>query len=219
MRTMPPRKNTRQAGLTLLELCISMVLMAMLLGAAGIVMNTGSGAYHQGMASATLESHSRRGIDRVAEQFSDAGRDGLNPMPMAPLGSAQLDFRRSTGGLNGVIQWGPTRRIQFQYDVAEVDDGVDNDNDGLVDEGRVVLVENLGLANETTQVLCPGVAEFLQGELANGLDDNGNGLVDEGGLSFQMNGEALVIRMTLQDFDNEGTLINNTVETSVWIRN
>jgi hypothetical protein len=218
MKMTRPLANDR-TGLTLLELCISMVLLAMLMGSVGIVMNSGSGAYHQGMTSANLESHSRRGIDRVAEQFGDAGRDTLNPLPLAPLGTERLDFRRSTGAVGGVIQWGPTQRIEFRYDVGEVNDGNDNDNDGLIDEGRVVLIENLGLVNETTRTLCPDVAEFLDGEVPNGADDNGNGLVDEGGFVLEMSGETLVIRMTLQDVDNEGREITNTVETSVWIRN
>jgi hypothetical protein len=63
------------------------------------------------------------------------------------------------------------------------------------------------------------VRELLEGELPNGLDDNGNGLIDESGLSFEIDGDTITIRLTLERFDAEGTLITRTVETAVTLKN
>jgi hypothetical protein len=44
-------------------------------------------------------------------------------------------------------------------------------------------------------VLCTGIGELLEGEVADGvLDDNGNGLVDEEGFNVQRTGDLLTIR-------------------------
>ena len=44
------------------------------------------------------------------------------------------------------------------------EDGVDNDGDGLVDEGRVVWIQNRGVLGERRAVLCNWVSETLLGE-------------------------------------------------------
>ena len=81
------------------------------------------------------------------------------------------------------------QRFEFVYDPDEVDDGQDNNGNGLIDEGRIVWTRNVGAPDERSVVLCHQVREYLEGEVPNGLDDNGNGLVDEKGLSFERNGE------------------------------
>ena len=106
------------------------------------------------------------------------------------------------------------------YDeTGEIDDGLDNNGNGLVDEGRVVLTENLGGADERDRILARRVRELLEGELDNGVDDNGNGLVDEKGFSFERMGESLVIRMTMERIDVGQRTIERSAQTSVRLRN
>jgi len=118
-----------------------------------------------------------------------------------------------------VIIPGPTSRIAFQNHPSDPDDGIDNNGNGLVDEGQVILMRNVGLANETTTVIVPWVREFTEGEIANGNDDNGNGLIDERGLSFELVGQTLNIRITLERLDSDQRPLVRTVETSVRLRN
>ena len=208
-----------RAGFSLLEVLVGAVLMTMIFGALSMMMKSGSDAFHQGVSSSTAESTARRGLDRIAAQFSDAERAQMLPQIVPTLGSSTLTFHRSTGAPGGVIAWGNDRIVQFQMEPSEADDGLDNDGDGLIDEGRVVLIDNVGLPNQQTTVLCSNVREYLQGEIPNGLDDNGNGLIDEQGLSFDMVGSTLVVRLTVERANQAGRRTWRTLETSVWVRN
>jgi hypothetical protein len=68
-------------------------------------------------------------------------------------------------------------------------------------------------------VLCGSVRPRAPGEIANGIDDNGNGLVDEAGLSFELSGRTLTIRLTLERPDRVAGTLSRTVTTSVRLRN
>lgn len=208
-----------KAGMSLIEVLIAVTLLAIVFGALSTMMHSGTGAFQQGVDSATASTKARRGLDRIASQFGDAELLDIAPQPTQPLGSSLLTFHRSTGAAGGVVQWGPNRSVGFQYEASEADDGLDNDGDGLIDEGRVVLIENIGMADQRTTVLCPNVREYLEGEVPNGADDNGNGLIDEQGLSFELVGETLVIRLTVEQRGKAGNRTWRTVETSVWVRN
>jgi hypothetical protein len=195
------------------------LILGILLGAIGMTVLRGGGAFKYGMAAGAVEAQARRAIDRIAEQFTAAESSNLTPNPLAPFGSSTLDFRGSTGYAAGAPTWGPTTRVQFQYDPGEVDDGLDNDGDGIVDEGRVVLIENFGLPDQRSQVLCLYVREFLAGETSDGVDENGNGLIDERGLSFELTGQILTIRLSLERLDPDNNVLVRTVETAVRLRN
>jgi hypothetical protein len=117
------------------------------------------------------------------------------------------------------VLYEPACTIGFEYEPGEVDDGVDNDGDGLVDEGQVVLTRNAGSANATRAVLVKNVAELLQGEDLNGADDNGNGMEDEAGFCLQRDGEVVHIRLTLESVDDTGNVLRRTTETSIRMRN
>ena len=210
--------NSR-TGFTLLEALVAAILITVIFGALSAMMKSGTDAFHQGVSSSTTESTARRGIDRITREFSSAEGAQLLPQMIPTLGSSTLTFHRSTGAVGGVIVWGNNRTIQFEMDASEADDGLDNDGDGLIDEGRVVLTENVGLPNQQTIVLCPNVREYLEGEIPNGLDDNGNGLIDEQGLSFSMVGTTLVVRLTVERANQAGRRTWRTLETSVWVRN
>ncbi len=216
---MEDTRNNARAAFTMVELSVAMLILGILLGAIGMTVLRGGGAYEQGLAAGVVEARARRAIDRIAEEFASAQSSNLNPNPLPPFGSNTLDFRGSTGIAAGAVTWGTTTRLQFQYDPGEIDDGIDNDGDGVADEGRVVLMQNFGLANQVTQVLCTNVREFLAGETADGTDENGNGLIDERGLSFSLTGQTLTIRLSLERLDPDGNLMVRTVETGVRLRN
>jgi hypothetical protein len=96
---------------------------------------------------------------------------------------------------------------------------VDNDGDGAVDEGMVVLLLDAGLPTQETLVLARGVARYLDGEEANGVDDNGNGYVDEKGFLIEVHEQALRLHLTLVRTGREGQLIERTARAVVAMRN
>lgn len=223
-----PRRNTvstpastrlHRRGFTLVEMAISATILFVLLGVVGLAALTGDKAFHVAAAKSEVEARARRVVDRIADQVAMCGATALTPSALAPLGSSTLDFKTPTGLAGSTITWGDTSRIQFQYTTRDPNDGKDNDGNGLVDDGQVVLVQHVGLTTQKSTVLVRGVAEFLQGETPNAKDDNSNGLVDEKGLSFDRVGEKLTIRLTLGEKDPEGDLVVRSAQTTIKIRN
>lgn len=213
------------AGFTLIELMIAGAFLIVMLGAFHAAVTRGAGTYRATVAPAVLESRALRVVNHVGELFAVTGTSKMTPAPPTPAGAAvmaskDVTFAENLGYEDGKIVWGPNMRIQLEFEDGELDDGLDNNGNGLVDEGRVVLVQDVGGPDEARRMLIGGVAEVLDGEIPlNGLDDNGNGLVDEGGFAFSLNGTTLTIQLTLEGIDQDGKTISRTVETAVKIRN
>jgi len=211
--------NGRRA-FTLVEMLIASAIIAVIMGAIGVTVLRGKENFRQGVTSAVLEARGRRVLERMVTELQSAETASLNPMPNPPLGSSSLRFRASAG-YNGTAKlWTPWSRIAFVPDPRDPVDGVDNDGDGMIDEGRVVLVRDDGGPGQVQITLANHVSKLLEGEKANVADDNGNGLVDEAGLSFTIDGnQTLTIRLTLGARDPRGRTMLRTVQTSVRTRN
>ena len=117
------------------------------------------------------------------------------------------------------MQWSVPRALAFEYEPGEQDDGIDNDGDGLVDEGLLAWTANPAQPDEQRVILAHDLCEFLVGEDFNGADDNANGLTDEHGLSFSIAGDILTIRVSVQGLGPTQNLITKSAETSVFLRN
>jgi prepilin-type N-terminal cleavage/methylation domain-containing protein len=210
----------KQRGFTLVELVVAFTVLSLILGAVGVVSMAGRDAYQKGVQSATLETRARRALDRIASELT-AGVDAtVTPNPANPLGISTIQFQTCVGFAGGVQQLSTPTSIRLVSDPNDPNDGIDNDTDGLIDERQIVLVRNVGMADEVTTVLVSHVAEFAAGETANMADDNGNGLIDEAGFSIVADGTAtLRLRLTLECRDPKNILVTRTVETSVHLRN
>ncbi len=207
--------DRRARGLTLVELVFSLALLATLALAAGSVTDRAADAFQESSANEDLTVRAHAALERTLEPLAEAESAAL---PALDLGSDTITYHRATGFAGGT-QWGPNTQVGFVYDTGELDDGLDNDGDGRVDEGQVVWLENPGQPGERRLVLATGVREYLEGETANGLDDNGNGFVDESGFWISGNGEVLTLRLTLERLDPKGRLLLCTVESSSRVRN
>ena len=209
---------SRRRGYSLLEAVIAVTLLGIFFGGVGLLSARTSDAYQEGSAAAELDARVGRALSEIARELEDSGRGELVPEPLAPLGAEALDFR-AVADLVGGVTWSPTRRIAWEREPGENDDGVDEDGDGLVDEGRVVWIENPGQPDERRRVLIGGVPELDFGETANNLDDDGDGLIDERGLAFVVEGDVLGVRLTAQDGRDGGRVLVRSAATSVHLRN
>jgi len=216
-------KRTSRAGFTIVEMAISATLLAGLL--AGVIALTlaGSGAFRAGTSKIDLETRVHVALDRMAHEIGNAGRGSLfpNPQPVPGiqgLGTSTLDFQACVGTAGKVPLFGPVQRLALELEPSELDNGLDDDADGLVDEGLVTWTTDLGGPSPRRAVLATGVGELLEGELANGADDNGNGLVDEPGLAFQLIGERVNVWLTLER-SVDGNLLTYTAQRSIAFRN
>jgi prepilin-type N-terminal cleavage/methylation domain-containing protein len=214
-------RGGRRSGFTLLEVTIAMAVLLTTMGGIFMVVEGSSRTYRTETVSAQLDVRARRALDRICAYLQAADYSSLTPPPvLAPASSTALDFQRARGFEAGEIVWGPTERLALEPDPGDADDGLDNDGDGSIDEGRVVWIENVGGADEQRIVLCSDVSEFLAGETAgNGPDDNGNGLTDERGLCFEYTGSRLIVRLSLEARDPQGNRIRCTVMRSATPRN
>lgn len=208
------------SGFTLVELVIAFTVLSLILGAIGMVSLAGRDAYRQGVQDATLDSKTRRALERIASELTACVGSTLTPNPANPMGTASVQFRTCTGYAAGAQQWSTLTAVRFESDPADADDGIDNDNDGLVDEHQIVLIRNFNQADEVRSVMLTNVSELLEGETANMADDNANGVIDETGFSiFAEGNNTLRLRLTLQARDPKNNLVNRTMETSVHMRN
>lgn len=220
MRTLNRSRSNGRAAFTLVEMLVASAILAVIMGAIGMTVLRGKENFRQGVTSAVLEARGRRVLERIVTELQAAQTTSLTPMPNPPLGSSTLRFRSSAGVVAGVQQWTPWSRIAFLDDPNDPVNGRDDNGNGMIDEGRVVLIRDDGGPNQIQITLANNVSRLLEGEKANAADDNGNGLVDEAGLSFSIDGnQTLTIRLTLGARDPRGRTMLRTVQTSVRTRN
>ena len=206
-------------GFTLVEIGISVVLTAILATSVALAASRGYGAYRATQQSNDVESSVRQALDRAARELLSSGASVLTPANIDDqFGTSDLVFQQATGQAGGNLVWGNPLRLAFEYDTGELDNGQDDDTDGLVDEGRLVFVRDDGLASETRVVLCHDVREFGEGETDDDEDENGNGIVDECGFNVHREGTVLTLRLTLEDNGDTNSVIR-TLETSIRLRN
>jgi type II secretory pathway pseudopilin PulG len=220
MESLKRRTTSRAAGFTLVETMIATTMLGLILGAIGLTVLRGKENFRQGVSVTVLEGRAQRLLDRIADELRYAGRNSLLVQPLAPSGSSALEFQVCNGYADSATLWSNRMSIARTADPRDPADGIDNDGDGVIDEGQVVLTRNLGEFDEIDVVIGSGVSRLLQGETANVLDDNGNGLIDEPGLSFLLDGtSSLRVRLTLEARDPRGLPLMRTVQTTVNMRN
>lgn len=219
MKKYPDRKRRDNAGFTLIELMIAGTVLTLLVGAVVMISQATERAYHLGAVKASLEQQTAATIAKVMVELGIASSESLAPPLLPGTEAVAVQYVQATGMVAGDVEWTPVRRLAFEYETGEVDDGIDNNGNGLIDEGAVVLTEDLGGAGERRRVLTHWVRELAEGEEANGVDDNGNGLVDEPGFSLRRLGETLTVRLTLEKRSPDGMPLVRTARTSTRLRN
>jgi prepilin-type N-terminal cleavage/methylation domain-containing protein len=207
-------KTTKRAGFTLSEMVIAAVVFSIALGAPASLYVSTSRLYRNESAVRELEAISRTILGEIVGRVRLSSSGGTT---LATLST--VDFQRTTGYAAGAAVLGDPERFELRYTLADPDDGVDNDGDGLVDECSVAWVENQGLVTERSRRIGEWVRESLEDEIPdNGVDDNGNGLIDEPGLAFAPDGERLTVWLTLERMVS-GNRITFTAQRSIAFRN
>lgn len=224
MRT--PRTNTSRRGTTMVELLVAALIMTTVLGAIGVTVLSGSRSYEEGVARAEVDAKARRLVSRVAEEFMTASQGSCIEGAQFWSGGVEDDgdveyrYNQVLGAAGGNPLLGTQCRVRLAYAQGELDDGIDNNGNGLVDECRILLTQDTAAGPEIA--IGGFVREFLQGEVGgNDADDNGNGLSDERGLcmTFDADTNTLMVRLTIERLTSQGRLVTSTAETSVLLRN
>lgn len=213
------RTARARGGFTIVELVIAMAVMTTTLLAIGLVFERASRSYEEGQIDRTLEAQAHRATDFVVRQFLDAGVGQIVAPPLAPLGASNITYQRAQGWNGAGVDWGGLLTLRLELEEGELDDGADNNGNGLADERCLWWIANEGQPDEERRLVTRWVRELAPGETANGADDDGNGLQDDGGLSFELQGNVLVVRLALERVAYRGRIASYATQTSVRLRN
>ena len=207
-------------GFGLVEMLISAAIALLALGSIGIATSSNVNAFEAGNLRTALNSKANQVLDRAVRELDLADKATLTGVPAAPLfaETATFDVPDTVSFATGIVTW-KTTRVELQYEPSETDDGLDNDADGLIDEGQVVLTRDFGTPAALATVLATGVAEYAEGETLDATDENGNGLVDERGLALCFDGSRILLRLTLERADTNGSVVRTSLSTTVTCRN
>jgi prepilin-type N-terminal cleavage/methylation domain-containing protein len=214
-------KRTGQAGYSLIELLVALGILGALTGSALLATRGGIGSFESARSAEATQAKLHRSANRILREVMSAGIDVVGPAALnSDQGSSTLSFQVPISLDENGLVWGPTQTMEFEYEPGEINDGIDNDNDGLIDEGQVVLTRDSGLASAQRVVLCTGVRETFPGEVVGNLnDDNGNGIEDEGGFNVSLDGSVLTLRLCVELPSFQGTTVVRQLTTSTRMRN
>jgi len=182
------------AAFTLVEVVLTTAILTLVLGSLALFGSRSAGALGEGTLQSDLDTNLQRTLARMNEELLSSG---LADLALTP-GADGLTYRRSEGVVNGAIRWSAPSRLAFAFELGELDDGLDNNGNGLIDEGVVQWTRQVGQPDEQTVTLCHGVSECALGEVDNELDDDGDGQVDERGLVFELDGGTLRVSLKLE---------------------
>jgi prepilin-type N-terminal cleavage/methylation domain-containing protein len=212
--------NGVKQGFTLVELLMTLALASVFGLTVLMTADSTARAFRTGATVGELERKTRDVLQRISARLESADIALAAPQLSAPFHSAWIDYQRVIGYTAGARDLGPPERIILESSPTDPDDGVDNDGNGVVDDCRIVWIENPGLATERRVVLATWIPEFMEGEIDGNLaDDNGNGLEDERGLSFDFSDNQLTIRLTIQRRDADGILVTRSLFRTLTLRN
>jgi prepilin-type N-terminal cleavage/methylation domain-containing protein len=193
------RNSRNERGFTFIELAISISVLAMIMGVVAMFQLRAQKAANAIQTTADVERRADRAMTAITKELSGVGVSTLQPDPLTNLGSDTIQFQTPQSvSAAGVVSWNNATRIELAMDDGEIDNGIDDDGDGLIDERRILVTHDVGTPSQKMVVICHGVAKWLEGESGNNLDDNGNGIVDEHGFSVQRIGDLLQVRLTVQ---------------------
>lgn len=218
MRALRP---TARAGFTLLELLVVCALLGTVLGAIVMTLRSTQGSYERGLSRAEVDAQAQRLLERIKAEVRSADRSSVALAPGAPFAASSLDYARAGGWQGGALVVETPRRLRMALAPGELDNGLDDNGNGLVDEQRVELL--LDPVGNPLQAIGWGswLRETAAGELDNGLDDDGNGVVDEPGLWFAYEPAtgSLRIQVTLERALPGGRRLTSTKRATLQLRN
>jgi hypothetical protein len=209
-----------RSGLTLIELALSMGLFGLVMGLGAMVSNSARSAYESTSTSSITEAQVKVALDRIAREIEMGALGTLDPaLDGVVTDTSRMSMMQVVDIVNGAIVLGDVLTIGYSIDPRDPVDGVDNDGDGLIDEGHLIMIRDDGGANPQTVTLCRNVRRFLEGEESGAGDENGNGLTNEAGFLIEREGDLLTLQLTVERPSTSGNTQVRTSTTSVLLRN
>ena len=171
LRPCPFRTSIRpRGGFTLLELMLGISLLTIIGYKAYGALNTIHETVEREDTEIALEDQARRVLKQIAYEVMGANRETLNPDSPAPGGTERLRYQVNLGIQDGEVVWGDPEQLHLSeqdqqvvwsenpetererrvvwsslvapYLAGEIPDGMDNNDNGLIDEKGLSFVMN-----------------------------------------------------------------------------
>lgn len=207
-----------RAGFSLLEMVLALTMFTLVIGSALRLLIDGRELSRATQQRAQASTSAQHALDRALDELREASST-VNPDPATAQGSSTIQFQTPLGVAGGVVNWSGMLQLLFEDDPADSLGGGDGDGDGLVDEGRLVLVRDVGALNERRITLANDVPRLDPDELLNNLDDDGDGVIDEAGFNIVRNGEIFTLRLVVSESGPGDEREIGRAEASIRLRN
>ncbi|MBN2489674.1 MAG: hypothetical protein JXQ29_02350 [Planctomycetes bacterium] len=179
--------NHRARGTTVTELIVSFAILSLIFLCVFAILSSSSSLHGASSRMAVIEDQSRTALDTMAREIRLADRQSL--LITTENGADRLDCRVPLRFAGGAVVW--SSPITFRYEPSSFD----TNRNGIVDEGRIVRLQN-----GARRILCQHV--------------------QPGGLGFEREQNNVAIRMRLFTAGvDRNDLLVTAVETSVSLRN
>ena len=109
-----------RAGYTLLEAVIALGLVTLVVSNIVMAMDTSTKAYEAGSSREDVEDQARRTLDRIALAVMGSSREGLAPGQEMPQDTDSLTYQLNLGYQDGEVVWSDPERIRREEEVAQI---------------------------------------------------------------------------------------------------
>ncbi len=202
----------RQGGFTLIEMSIVMTIVVPILVGIAVTTSSVNDTMEANSRRADVMTYCRRMSQRIAKLVRPAQMTTIQvqavQLDVTMLRAAAvgdwiaptdlvwrpgLEFQSASGllSMNAALLTSP-RRVVFALEPSETDNDVDDDGDGLIDEGSITLVQN-----STTLSILKDVEEC----------------------SFSLDGRILMMRLQVARRNSEGRIYRCFLEQRFYLRN
>ena len=192
----------RRAGFTLIEIMISVVILALLIVGIYSVMASSQNLYAAGMSRSEIQERVRRALAEIAEELRQANSGSFVPITFGTVGvptDQTVTFQTCTGFAGGVATWGvPVTFTTIDSD-GEADNGLDDNFNKLIDERKLVRIQGA-----RTRVLADNLRQgslIITPTLAAGLVTS------------------VRVELTIEGVDDKGRILSGTDRVTVELRN
>ena len=189
---------SRQAGFTLIEMMIALLVGTLILAGFSEIMISSTETERVASFVADMENDAHEMLDRVADELRQTGTGCPNWL----LEADTVTYNRCNGSSGGVKDWDTLDHpsgmmLGASYIETGSDDDVDNNGNGLVDE-----------------------RELLLGDAATGtILSTWDRTLSDPGLVFSLDGSQLTITISLTRLHPDGYPMTATASTVVALRN
>ncbi len=204
MKTAAKKAAGGQSGFSLMEVLIASAILSILIMATIATMSIAQEMFDTGTAVADGEAIARRALDDISYELYSSSITTLSPAN--PNASTYIRFQKNIDFVAGVIVWSDPIQIEWVMDPKEIDNGLDDDGDGLIDEGYIRIWEDAVPTGMT-----PGAEDSTPITIARSIAENG--------LEFDLTGTRLDVLVTSQKLDARRNVINSEATTTIALRN